>query len=242
VDVRLRLRLLDVFELALDGLPIHLPMSAQRLVAFVALEQHPVARSLVAGSLWPSSSERRAGASLRSALWRLRSCDQGIVETAGPRLRLCDGVCVDLHEAAELARRVVAGDDAEVAPVDPSALDGELLPDWYEDWVLLEREHFRHLRLRALETLCDRYVEAGRLDEALAIGLSALKSEPLRESAHRALVRVHAAQGNAYEAIRQYRLCCRMLRSHGVEPSEQMEALIRTLGQPNALLAVGDGS
>jgi hypothetical protein len=53
---------------------------------------------------------------------------------------------------------------------------------------------------------------------------------------------VHAAQGNAYEAIRQYRLCCRMLRSHGVEPSEQMEALIRTLGQPNALLAVGDGS
>ena len=196
-------------------------------------------RAFVAGSLWPNSSERHASASLRSALWRLNCCDHGIVKTSRARLRLGDGVRVDLHEAAELARRVVAG-HPEIEPVDASALAGELLPDWYEDWVLVEREHFRHVRLRALETLCDRHTEAGRLDEALAMALSVVRSEPVRESAHRALVRVHLAQGNVSEAIRQYRYCCRMLRPYGVEPSDQMKALVGTLDNPKA--PVGDGA
>ena len=47
--------------------------------------------------------------------------------------------------------------------------------------------------------------------------------EPLRESAHRALVRIHLAAGNAVEALRQYDLCCRLLRDQlGVEPTQQM--------------------
>jgi DNA-binding SARP family transcriptional activator len=207
-------------------------MSAQRVVAFVALKQHPVPRPLAASSLWPNSSERRASASLRSALWRLHCCDYEIVEASSAQLRLGEAVCVDLHEASELARRVVARQDVEIDAFDSSALYGDLLPDWYEDWVLVEREYFRHLRLRALETLCDRHTEAGRLDEALAVALSVVRSEPVRESAHRALVRVHLAQGNVSEAIRQYRYCCRMLRPYGVEPSDQMKTLVRTLDSP----------
>ena len=39
---------------------------------------------------------------------------------------------------------------------------GELLPDWYDDWVLLERERFRQLRLHALDALCDDLTRAGR--------------------------------------------------------------------------------
>lgn len=231
-EVGLRLRLLDGFELVRDGKWVQLPTSAQRVIAFVALKQHPVLRPLVAGSLWPNSSERRASASLRSALWRLKCCDYEIVETSGVQLRLGDAVRVDLHEAAELARRLVVDEVAEIDGLDHSALEGELLPDWYEDWVLVEREHFRHVRLRALDRLCDRYTEAGRLDDALTTGLSALRGEPLRESAHRALVRVHLAQGNVCEAIRQYGFCCRLLRPLGVEPSDQMKALVRGLDDP----------
>jgi DNA-binding SARP family transcriptional activator len=227
-DHALRLRLLDAFELVCDGNCTHVPTSAQRVVAFVALKRHPVSRPFAAGSLWPASSEPRAGASLRSALWRLRCCEREIVEASGAQLRLGSAVHVDLHEAAERARRVIAGADEEIDAVDPSALDGELLPDWYEDWVLVEREHFRHLRLRALETLCDRRTEAGRLDEALSLGLSVVRSEPLRESAHRSLIRVHLAQGNVSEAMRQYRFCCRLLGRLGVEPSEQIKAMVRT--------------
>ena len=84
-------------------------------------------------------------------------------------------------------------------------LSRDLLPDWYDDWVAVERERFRQLRVHALERLCDRLVEAERFGEAIEAGLAAMKSEPLRESAHRALVRAHLAEGNRSEALAQYR-------------------------------------
>jgi len=108
---------------------------------------------------------------------------------------------------------------------------GDLLPDWYDDdWLLLERERFRQLRLRALDALCARHLRAGRSGEALDAGLLSLAGEPLRESAHRAVIRVHLADGNAVEALRQYRLCCRLLHDQlGIEPTQQLLDLISHL-------------
>ena len=221
----LRLGLLDSFELVQDGSRVQLPMSVQRVVAFVALKRHPVLRPHAAGSLWPESSEQRAAANLRSALWRLkRSKCEAIVATTA-QLRLADDVSVDLYAASELARNVLAGNSCDVR--DPAPLAAELLPDWYDDWVLVEREYFRQVRLRALETLCEKFIDTRRLDDALAMGLAALKGEPLRESAHRVLIRLYLVQGNVCEALRQYRLCCRLLRPLGVEPSEQITSLVR---------------
>ena len=205
-------------------------MSVQRVVAFVALRRHPVLRPHAAGSLWPESSEPLAAASLRSALWRLGRSRCRVIEASGAQLWLANDVSVDLHEASDLASDVLTGVDCDVC--DPSPLAAELLPDWYDDWVLVEREYFRQIRLRALETLCERFTAAGRLDEALAMGLAAVKGEPLRESAHRVLIRLYLAQGNACEAIRQYRLCRRLLSPLRVEPSDQLKALLRGIDDP----------
>ena len=221
-----RLALLGTFELDCHGARVRLPMSAQRLVAFVALQEHPVLRAYAAGSLWPETSDGRAHANLRSSLWRLHRCGHRVIDASGDRLRLDAGVRVDLHEAEALARRcLVDGVDLEL---EPSALAGDLLPDWYEDWVLLERERYRSLRLRALDALCEHLLHAGRLDDALDAGHAAIAGEPLRESAHRALVRVHLAEGNTGEAIRQYRLFRGLLHDRlGLEPSGRMEELMR---------------
>ena len=101
---------------------------------------------------------------------------------------------------------------------------GEILPDWYEDWVLIEREHFRQLRLHALEALCVELTAAGRFAEAAEAGLAAVEGEPLRESAHRALIGTYLAEGNPGEAIRQYQFFGRCLQDQlGLEPSELME-------------------
>ena len=226
----LRLTLLRTFELACDGRAVPLPMSAQRVVAFVALHRHPLQRAYVAGSLWLDTPEERAQASLRSALWRLQRCGQRLVETNGPQLRLGADVEVDLHEAEALARRTLEDGSFDTLDVELAALDGDLLPDWYDEWVLLERERFRQLRLRALDSLCEHLTRAGRLREALEAGHAAVAADPLRESAHRALVRVHLAEGNAAEAIRQYRLFRRLLREQlGIAPSSSMEELIREI-------------
>jgi DNA-binding SARP family transcriptional activator len=104
----------------------------------------------------------------------------------------------------------------------------ELLPGWYDDWVLVERERHRQLSLHALESLCEHLTACGRYGAAVLAGLAAVDREPLRESAHRALIRVHLAEGNAGEAIRRYRLYEGIAaRDLGVGPSPMMRSLLR---------------
>lgn len=222
-----RLTLLRGFELVSDGVRVALPMSAQRVAAFLALHDRPVLRSYVAGSLWLDTTEGRAHANLRSALWRLHRCSRDLVVAQGQQLCLGSNVDVDLREVEALARRTIREGEAVLLEPTATRLIDDLLPDWYDDWVLIEREQFRQLRLRALDVLCERLTDAGRLGDALQVGLYALAGEPLRESAHRAVIRVHLADGNAGEAIRQYRLCRRLLAELGVRPSRQIEELLR---------------
>jgi DNA-binding SARP family transcriptional activator len=228
---RTSLSLLNAFELRSDGEVVSLPLSAQRLLAFVALHDHALLRVYVAGTLWTDTSEERAAASLRSSLWRLNRSGHRPVTATSTHLRLAPDVDVDIHQAFELAHRLLdgsAGRDA-VAPI-AARLDGELLPDWYDDWVLFERERFRQLGLHALEALADQLITAGRLGQALEAALAAVHSEPLRESAHRVLIRVHLAEGNGVEALRQYELCRRLLHERlGLDPSAQLDELVRPL-------------
>jgi DNA-binding SARP family transcriptional activator len=225
---RPRLTLLGGFELLSGDEHVPLSTSAQRLLAFVALRDRPLQRSYVAGSLWLDSPEERAAANLRSALWRLHGCGIELVHCEGTQLSLDPGVIVDLREAEALAHHALDRTNGSDLDVDAALLSGDLLPDWYDEWVVFERERFHQLRLRALDALCGRLADAGRLDGALEIGLAAVADDPLRESSHRAVVRVHLADGNIAEALRQYRLCRRLLNEQlGVEPSERMQELMR---------------
>jgi DNA-binding SARP family transcriptional activator len=222
------LHLLAGFGVEVSGAEVSLPGSAQRVVAFVALHERPVLRAYVAGALWLDSPEDRAAGNLRSALWRIHRHAPALVVADAHALRLGPCVRVDLRDAEARAHTELAGASSGT---EPDALTLDLLPDWYDDdWVLLERERFRQLRLRALESMCTRLAAAGRLDEALEAGLLALAGEPLRESAHRALVALHLAEGNAAEALRQFRLCRRLLLERlGVEPSPLMLDLVAGL-------------
>jgi DNA-binding SARP family transcriptional activator len=227
-----RVALLDGFALevrqagsltALDDLP----RGAQRLIAHLGLCGRP-GRGAIAGQLWPDVPEDHAQGSLRSALWRVQKVVPGLVEVSGGSLRLAAGVRVDVREFTGWARRVLdplAGVDAGSAP--DVALRGELLPGWYDDWVLLERERLRQLRMHALEALADKLAAAGRCGEAVQAAYAAVRTEPLRESAHRAVVRVHLAEGNIAEAVRAYTSFRDLLGAElGVEPTAQMTQLI----------------
>ena len=225
----IELRLLAGFGVEVAGEDVPLPGSAQRLVAFVALHERPVLRTYVAGTLWLDSPDARAAGSLRSALWRIHRHAPELVLADADALRLGPCVRVDLRDAETRARAELAGASSGVPP---KALTRDLLPDWYDDWVLLERERFRQLRLRALESMCTRLAAAGKPDEALEAGLLAIAGEPLRESAHRTLVELHLAEGNAAEALRQFWLCRKLLHDQlGVEPSPLMLELVAGLNR-----------
>jgi DNA-binding SARP family transcriptional activator len=231
-DCEVQLNVLGSFEVRSGGDPVQFPVSAQRVLAFLVLRGRSLRRDTLAGSLWLDATDQRAAASLRSALWRINRRVR-LVEVDGEQLRLDRAVRVDLREAELIARRELDFGPVDSSDDDAAALSSDLLPDWYEDWVILEREHFRQLRLRALDARCERLARTGRLSEALDAGLLSVAGEPLRESAHRALVQVHIAYGNLGEAARQYRLCRQLFREQlGIEPSEQLREMIVHLDVP----------
>lgn len=106
---------------------------------------------------------------------------------------------------------------------------GELLPGWYDDWVLSERERLNQLHVHALEVLSERLTEAHRFGDAVGAAMAAVAAEPYRESAHRAMIRAYFAEGNQAEAMRQYQKYRTLLRSEtGLEPSSDIRDLITT--------------
>lgn len=234
-DPELTLSLISDFELCCRGKPVEMPLSSQRLVCFLALHNKPLRRSYVSSALWLDSSEARAKASLRSSLWRVPSPDGlKVVDASNTHIRLNPVVTIDLHMVIARARAVIDDDGANLAAVDVArelcAFGDDILHGWYDDWVIIERERFRQLRLHALDQLGEHLLTAGRYADASQVALSCVQAEPLRESAHRLLIRIYLREGNVAEAIRQYHRFARMLRDElGVNPSAAMEELFNYL-------------
>jgi DNA-binding SARP family transcriptional activator len=222
------LYLLGGFELRDQGELIALPVASQRVLAFVALQTRPVARSVVAGTLWPETSEARAGANLRSALWRVRRSGAEVVRTTPTHLVLDDDVSVDVHSSTATALALLDGSDPPPGlAAEPRRLGQELLPEVWDAWLIVERERVRQVHLHALERLCEWYIGRGRHAEAVLAGLVAVDMDPLRESANRVLITAHLAEGNRVEAIRRYRAYERMLSDElAIDPSAELVRLV----------------
>jgi DNA-binding SARP family transcriptional activator len=106
-------------------------------------------------------------------------------------------------------------------------LDCELLPGWDDEWVVIERERLRQLRLLSLEAICDARSRAGDYGSAVEAGILAAGLEPLRESSHRALIRAHLAAGNYCEALRQYEdLYQHLVQQLSIKPSDATRRLL----------------
>ncbi|HEX8347116.1 MAG TPA: BTAD domain-containing putative transcriptional regulator [Actinoplanes sp.] len=222
--------LLRGFALTSGSVRVPLVLTAQRLVAYLAVRARPVHRPQAAARLWPDTTAARANANLRSALWRVQRACPRLVDASAQQLGLAADVVVDLHRAHSVADRLLdvsRGCDDILDAGTRGELCAEVLPDWDgEEWLIIEREHYHQLRLHALEVMCDRLVAAGRHGEAVAAGLAAVRAEPLRESAHRAIIRAHLAAGNRWEAAMQYEDCRRVFRAElGLSPSAHLAEL-----------------
>ncbi|TCC24416.1 AfsR/SARP family transcriptional regulator [Kribbella sindirgiensis] len=229
VHRQVRLRMLDGFWVVDGQQTLSIPLSARRVVAFVALRGRS-SRAEVAGTLWPEVSDSKAQACLRTALWRLRQLSPRPLITGDETLRVDESVDVDVNRLITAIRRVIndgeCGADQGLLPT--LAAMGELLPGWYDDWVLLGRERLRQLQLHALELTAQQLTCSGRYAEAIEAAMAAVRLEPLRESATRVLIEVHLAEDNVVEAIRRLEFFRRSLASEiGVEPTAELVDLVR---------------
>lgn len=227
--VAVSLQLLDGFAIVAGEDAVSVPPGAERLLALLALHPHPVARSHAAGLLWFSTSQEEAAANLRSAIWRIRHAYPGPELVVAHRfyVSFAAHVRVDARRQGEVAQAVLQSSGGDERVDCQVLLDGDLLPDWYDDWVESEREHLKQLRLHALELRAERLTGLGRVPEAVCFALAAVRADPLRESARTALIRAFLAEGNRTDALNQYRSYARLLKRRiGVDPPGRLQDLV----------------
>ncbi|MEJ2860220.1 AfsR/SARP family transcriptional regulator [Actinomycetospora flava] len=232
-----QLYLVGRFACRVGDQDVRLTPTAERVLAFLALARRPVRRHQLAGTLWPDVTDRQALTRLRSTLWKVPAPQRAALVAADTtNVALNPDATVDLYalddepDEARDGRDTGGAGRVATAPISR----GELLPGWCDEWVLVERERHRQLRLHALEDRCARACGAGLYTAALRAGLEAVAQEPLRESAHRRVIEVHLAEGNSAEALAQYERFRTLLRAElGLAPSPAIRALVRPLlGRP----------
>lgn len=204
---------------------------AQRVLALLAVHERSLSRDLVAFTLWPDASEDHAAASLRTALWALRKLPGDLVCTTSSGIALTMATTVDYRELTKVAHETEKAEQ----PIDPATrlrLYGcELLPGWYDDWLVIVREHWRAIRLDALDALARVAIADGQYLLAVEACLAAVSIEPLRETTRQLLIEAHLAEGNRAQAIKEYYSLRRSLRLElGVDPSPSLENLIALAG------------
>jgi len=221
------LHLFGGFELTDADAPVVVPAAVEHLVAWLALRGR-TQRVTAAAMLWPDHPEVRAMANLRTAVWRLQCATPGLVVSHRGWLALADDVEVDVAEFERAARSELGDDPA--ARHDAAISEGDLLIGWCDDWLVVDRERLRQLRLNLLEERAASLIERGQFGLALEAALVALRADSLRESAHRAVIRVHLAAGNRADAYHAYESCRATLANElGVRPSQEICEMVSEL-------------
>jgi DNA-binding SARP family transcriptional activator len=221
-----RIQLVGRFAVSCEG-GRELPLSARRVLAFLALEAGPVSREYLAFSLWPDAGEARATANLRTAVWEVRRIRSDIVVVDTRDVYLEPTVDVDLNTLrAEAMRPQPIHGGARPGDL-IKAYGAELLPDWYDDWLEAPRVRWRETRVRALESLSRRLTNSGQSMLATDAALTAIAIEPLRETSQSTLIEAYLAEGNrasALQVLRRFEIL--LERELGIGPSQHLTALL----------------
>ncbi|MET1156223.1 transcriptional regulator, partial [Arthrobacter sp.] len=178
-----QLSLLQSWKLRRDSSILHVAARQQRLITALAIHG-PRPRSYLAGLLWPESRESKAMESLRVSLHLISRQVPGLLVNGGPELSLSGLVDVDLHRVRSCIRELSqSADDGNAASSLNLLRDAELLPGWYDDWVLFEQSRLRQDRLYAFHIIGRESLARGDLEVVLEAAEAALELEPLYESA-----------------------------------------------------------
>ena len=229
----LDVRLLGRVELSVAGREIRLASrSAQALMAVLALRPRVRTREAVAAEIWPDADGAGTSASLRQALWLVRSAfaaagvglsDYLDIDAEVIGFRSCAPLDVDVVRFEAALRDPASGTDEVMA-----LYQGDLTECLALECFAVERERLSDAFEDALAIGAERRLLAGDLDGARAVAERLLARDPLREEAHAVLLRVHGRIGTRSQVIRQYRRVTELLdRELDVEPLPETEAAYR---------------
>jgi predicted ATPase/DNA-binding SARP family transcriptional activator len=246
MDARCRIELLGRLR-ATQGDAVVTRFRARRtgaLLAYLAYYlDRPHPREVLIDLLWPEVESRSGRSNLSRELTSLRRQLEppgmpagGVVVADRDSVQLNPAACVTDVKAFEAALQIAArarGGAERVARLTEAAelYRGELLPGYFEDWILPERQRLAELYLRALEQLTASLEQTGDHHGAIQWARKAVAADPLREEAHHVLIRLLQAAGRPASALRQYQELERLLAQElGAAPAPEIRNLFLEVG------------
>ncbi len=229
----LRLYLLGRFQLERQGERIQFPRrKAESLLAYLALHPEEHAREKLAALFWGDSTDADARRSLRVTLTDLRRAlgeEAFIGGRDALQLNPDFPLWVDAKEFMEIGDwKLEAGLSNLKSLV--SLFQGDLLPNFYDDWIAPLREELRELYIGGLLLGAAACRSQSEYAQAIEFAQKILAVERAHEQAHQHLMFCYAALGDRNAALEQFEECQRALRDElGVEPSKETRALYESI-------------
>ena len=251
------LNFLGHFEVCLDGPPLEAFRCSKKgaLFAYLAVESNrPHRREALAEMFWPDRPGGVARNNLRQALLRIRQAiqDHGSksmsLETSANTIQINRSsnflADIDIFERKIRSIRSHTHENLETCLVCRRLLEkatglyrGEFLDGidfdeggGFHEWMQFHRRYYFCQQLEALQHLANCYQYLNQYDMAYRCALRQLKMDPVKESAHRQIMRLFALSGQRSAAIEQYKICCQNLADElGIEPETETVTLFEQI-------------
>ncbi len=211
------------------------------LLALLTLRANrQVARTWLAGTLWPDSDDGQALDNLKRALTDLRKAlgDSATLLQSPTRHTLL--FALPPENADVLAFDAALQNGTKEALVQATALyTGPLLEDCYELWASPEQESRKEAFLNSVERLATLETAPGELPGKIELLRRALRIDPSRENLTRLLMESLIRSGEPVAAAETYRaLRLLLLEEHNASPPAEITALYTSLHSRTAPKAV----
>lgn len=191
--------------------------------------QTTVARSRLAGLLWPDSKEATARNNLAQAVRRLKTNAGVTLVDAESALALpLEATC----DVTDLLRLVEANEHLEAAQLNGSLLDGYDFEDCadFEVWLRDARSRTTSAWTRAAQAEQERAVSERRAADAVAWAEKLVAVEPFAEAPFIRLARTYLTLGDAPAAMQVYERCRKMLAKElATKPGPAMQDILKAI-------------
>ena len=217
------------------GKALSLPTRKTRaLLAYLAANaDKPQQRDRLMALLWGDRGEQQARHSLNQALLSIRrlgnEADVTLLKGDGERVRLLgDAVALDLADFHDqLANNPQGAAELYEGPF----LDGLVVPDpAFQQWLTTNRSELHGQACDALSRAADQAIEGGDTAGGQDFLRRLLALDPLREDAHRRMMKLLDENGDRAGALRQYNICADLFKKElQTEPDTKTKILFETI-------------